>query len=209
MLKKYGRCNTCGVPESKWRNGRCWECGRNHCEMTPDVTLEQRVYDWLQKQRVSGPNVYPRDVVINIRIRLGAGKPVPRMVKTYVDAFHKAIAAHRGRDIPYYIIFDGRFLKLAFATDRFLYYDDDLEMPVMFRTEDGTLVSNNEFAKIGYHDSLDAIELGEESVLTLEAQPEWSLQEFVADCFPNGKQDAAPQPPVSYRKQNDADDIPL
>ncbi len=108
---------------------------------------------------------------------------VSEIVKTYVDAFHKAIAAHQGRDIPYYIIFDERLLKLEFATDRFLYYDDDLEMPVMFRTEDGTLVSDNEFAEIGYYQSLDAIEQGEETALTLKSQPEWSLQEFVATCF--------------------------
>ncbi len=89
MPRKLTLCNTCGVPESKWRNGCCWECGRNHCEMTPDVTLEQRVYDWLQKQRVSGPNVYPRDVAINIRIRLGTGKPVPRYVVKYVEEVEK------------------------------------------------------------------------------------------------------------------------
>lgn len=88
--KTHIRCNTCGVPETKWHNGRCWECGNGrYCEMTSSVVLEQRVYNWLQKHRVSGPNVYPRDIVTNIRIRMGAGKPVPKYVVEYIKEAEK------------------------------------------------------------------------------------------------------------------------
>ena len=77
--KTHIRCNTCG-----------WECGNGrYCEMTPNVILEQRVYDWLQKHRVSGPNVYPRDIVSSIRIRMGTGKPVPKYVVEYIREVEK------------------------------------------------------------------------------------------------------------------------
>ena len=39
--KTHIRCNTCGVPETKWHDGRCWECGNGrYCEMTSNVILE-------------------------------------------------------------------------------------------------------------------------------------------------------------------------
>lgn len=152
-----------------------------------------------------------QDVVMRLaRNETGVMDPVfvSEVVKTYAEAFHKTIAAHQGRDIPYYIIFDGRFLKLEFATDHFLYYDDDLEMPVMFRTKDGTLVSNNEFSEIGYLDSLDAIELGAESVLDFEAPPAQSVQEFVASHFPDAEKDEMHKPANSAVPVDDDDTLP-
>ena len=138
-----------------------------------------------------------QDVLLRLaRNETGVMEPVfvSEVAKTYVDAFHKAIAAHKRRDIPYYIIFDRRFLKLAFATDRFLFYDDSLEMPVMFRTEDGTLVSNNEFAEIGYLETVDAVEEGTEVMLEFKTFPDWDVHEFVADRFPTPlKKDEIPE----------------
>ena len=153
-----------------------------------------------------------QDVVMRLaRNETGVMDPVfvNEVVKTYAEAFHKTIAAHQGRNIPYYILFDKRFLKLEFATDRFLYYDDELEMPVMFRTEDGTLVSNNEFSEIGYLDSLDAIELGEESVLAFEAPPVQSVQEFVSSHFPNAEKDEMPELAISAVPLDDDDILPF
>lgn len=87
---KYPRCNTCGVPEAKWHAGRCWECGNGrYCKMTPSVIMEQRVYDWLQKHRVCGPNVYPRDLVKSIQIRVNAGRPVPKYMVEYIKEVEK------------------------------------------------------------------------------------------------------------------------
>lgn len=100
-------------------------------------------------------------------------------------------------------------MKLEFATDRFLYYDDELEMPVMFRTEDGTLVSNNEFSEIGYLDSLDAIELGEESVLAFEAPPVQSVREFVSSHFPDAEKDEMPELAISAVPLDDDDILPF
>lgn len=168
-----------GLPYIRIRHGSLFEIeGENIHLFTPRAKNE------------TGEPFSVREVLQDVLQRLARNETgilepvyVSEIVKTYVGAFRKAIAAHQGRDIPYYIIFDGRFLKLEFATDRFLYYDDNLEMPVMFRTEDGTLVSNNEFAEIGYYQSLDAIEQEEEAALTLKPQSEWSLQEFVTNCF--------------------------
>ena len=44
MPKIYPKCNVCGVPESQWVNGTC-HCLRSTCTMTPEVVIEQRVYD--------------------------------------------------------------------------------------------------------------------------------------------------------------------
>lgn len=118
---------------------------------------------------------------------------VNEIVSAYRKAFRGTIATFRTREIPYFIIFDKRFLKLVYATDRFLFYDDELEMPVMFRTDDGTLVSNNEFAEIGFWESVDAVKNGAESELEFKTYPDLEIQQFVRYRFPSqlGK-DSAP-----------------
>lgn len=118
---------------------------------------------------------------------------VNEIVSAYRKAFRGTIATFRTREIPYFIIFDKRFLKSVYATDRFLFYDDELEMPVMFRTDDGTLVSNNEFAEIGFWESVDAVKNGAESELGFKTYPDLEIQQFVRYRFPSqlGK-DSAP-----------------
>lgn len=105
------------------------------------------------------------------------------IVNVYAAAFKASIAAKEPRDIPYYIVYDGRMLHLKYATDKFLYYDDDLEMPVMFRTDDGNIVSNNEFAEIGFFESQQAVENGEERILDIKKYPGLSAKAFVTDKF--------------------------
>lgn len=46
-----------------------------------------------------------------------------------------------------------------------MYYTDSNDKPVMFRTDDGTLISNNEFADIGLCDSEQNVEEGTEQLL--------------------------------------------
>ena len=55
--------------------------------------------------------------------------------------------------------------KLAYATNEFLYYEDSNYMPLMFRTVDGTLVSDNEFADMGLYESEENVENGTEHIL--------------------------------------------
>jgi len=55
--------------------------------------------------------------------------------------------------------------RLAYATNEFLYYEDSNGMPLMFRTDDGTLVSDNEFADMGLYESEENVENGTEHIL--------------------------------------------
>lgn len=80
------RCNTCGVPESNWEDGVCRACKRTHCEMTLDVIIEQRVYDWLLKHHLSGSMLYPCEVVQKVEKVLQEGNmTVPQYVQRYIE----------------------------------------------------------------------------------------------------------------------------
>ena len=59
-----------------------------------------------------------------------------------------------------------RYCKIwQYATNEFLYYEDSNYMPLMFRTVDGTLVSDNEFADMGLYESEENVENGTEHIL--------------------------------------------
>ena len=60
---------------------------------------------------------------------------------------------------------DGDIARLAYATNEFLYYEDSNYMPLMSRTVDGTLVSDNEFADMGLYESEENVENGTEHIL--------------------------------------------
>lgn len=80
------RCNTCGVPESDWEDGVCRACKRTHCDMTPDVIIEQRVYNWLLKHQLSGSMLYPCEVVQKVEKVLQEGNmTVPQYVQRYIE----------------------------------------------------------------------------------------------------------------------------
>lgn len=82
-----------------------------------------------------------------------------------LDEFKKYPAITGGRIVPYFIYYRGDIAKLDYATDRFLYYLYDHEGILMFRTNDGTVVSDNEFAEMGYWDSKENVEKGAEHIL--------------------------------------------
>ena len=79
--------------------------------------------------------------------------------------FKKYPAIHGERTIPYFIFHRGDIARLCYATNEFLYYVGDDDMPLMFRTDDGTLVSDNEFANIGFTESEQNVEDGTEHLL--------------------------------------------
>ena len=79
--------------------------------------------------------------------------------------FKKYPAIHGERTIPYFIFHRGDIARLCYATNEFLYYVGDDDMPLMFRTDDGTLVSDNEFAEIGLCESEQNVEDGTEHLL--------------------------------------------
>ena len=86
-------------------------------------------------------------------------------LQEFLNEFNKYPAINGERTIPYFIFQDGDIARLAYATNRFLYYADGNNMPVMFRTDDGTLISNNEFADIGLFDSKQRVQEGTEYIL--------------------------------------------
>ena len=86
-------------------------------------------------------------------------------LQEFLDMFKKYPAIHGERTIPYFIFHHGDIARLCYATNEFLYYVGDDDMPLMFRTDDGTLVSDNEFADIGLTESEQNVEDGTEHLL--------------------------------------------
>ena len=86
-------------------------------------------------------------------------------LQEFLDMFKKYPAIHGERTIPYFIFHRGDVARLCYATNEFLYYVGDDDMPLMFRTDDGTLVSDNEFAEIGLCESEQNVEDGTEHLL--------------------------------------------
>lgn len=86
-------------------------------------------------------------------------------LKEALDEFKKYPAITGDRIVPYFIYHGGDIAKLDYATDRFLYYQYSCEGLLMFRTEDGAIVSDNEFAEMGYWESKENVEKGTEHIL--------------------------------------------
>ena len=64
-------------------------------------------------------------------------------LQAFFDELKKYPAINGERTVPYFIFHSGDMARLAYATNEFLYYEDSNGMPLMFRTDDGTLVSDN------------------------------------------------------------------
>lgn len=86
-------------------------------------------------------------------------------LQTFLDKFKKYPAIIGERIVPYFIFHHGDIARLVYSTNEFLYYADSNDMLLMFRTHDGTLVSDNEFADIGIYDSVRNVEKGTEYIL--------------------------------------------
>lgn len=86
-------------------------------------------------------------------------------LQEFFDELKKYPAISGDRTIPYFIFHRGDIGRLAYATNEFLYYADSNDMPLMFRTVDGTLVSDNEFADMGLYESEENVENGTEHIL--------------------------------------------
>lgn len=69
------------------------------------------------------------------------------------------------RFVPYFVFHGGEMIKLVYATDQFLYYEKNDDSPLMVRTSDGTIVSDNEFACSGFYESEENVENGTECLL--------------------------------------------
>lgn len=86
-------------------------------------------------------------------------------LQEFFNELKKYPAISGERTIPYFIFHRGDIARLAYATNEFLYYVDSSDMPLMFRTDDGTLVSDNGFADMGLCESEENVENGTEQIL--------------------------------------------
>lgn len=86
-------------------------------------------------------------------------------LQKFFDELKKYPAISGERTIPYFIFHRGDIARLAYATNEFLYYADNNDMPLMLRTDDGTIVSDNEFADMGLSESEENVENGTEHIL--------------------------------------------
>lgn len=106
-------------------------------------------------------------------------------LQEFLDMFKKYPAIHDARMIPYFIFHHGDIVRLCYATNEFLYYVGDDDMPLMFRTDDGTLVSDNEFADIGLSESEQNVEDGTEHILPFTAYDVESIFDLEGDEDPD------------------------
>lgn len=87
-------------------------------------------------------------------------------LKEALDEFQRYPAITGDRTVPYFIYYGYDIAQLAYATNEFLYYYlrcyDEL---LMFRTSDGTVVSDNGFAEIGLSYSEEGVAEGTEYIL--------------------------------------------
>lgn len=82
------RCNLCGVSENQWVDGKCRCCGNGHyCDMTPDMIIEQRVFDWFNKHGLLYlGSVYKHIAQRKVREMLAAGQKVPKYIIQYIES---------------------------------------------------------------------------------------------------------------------------
>ena len=75
------RCNICGVPENRWEDGFCHEC-RHSCEMTPDVIISQRAFQYADKHGFLDTfAVFNTRTVREELERIGRKKKVPKYLR--------------------------------------------------------------------------------------------------------------------------------
>ena len=75
------RCNICGVPENRWEDGFCHEC-RHSCEMTPDVIISQRAFQYADKHGFLDTfAVFNTRTVREKLERIGRKKKVPKYLR--------------------------------------------------------------------------------------------------------------------------------
>lgn len=88
-------------------------------------------------------------------------------LQKFVDSFHskrKIVTVENGLDIPKRIVQGTMIYELDLVTDKYIYYvwyEDFL----MLDTQTHEVVSDNFFASVGYEQSLEAIQNGEETVI--------------------------------------------
>lgn len=75
------RCNICGIPEDQWDNGFCRKCSHS-CEMTPDVVISQRAFQYAAKHGLLDTFAMFNARVVREKLeRIGRKKKVPKYLR--------------------------------------------------------------------------------------------------------------------------------
>lgn len=90
-MMNRAKCNICGIPEAEWKDGKCYACGYDHyCDMTPDMIIEQRIYDWCDKHGLVEYRAVNKDTLHDrVKEMLVKGKKVPRYIQQYAGVLEE------------------------------------------------------------------------------------------------------------------------
>ena len=75
---KKQRYNTCGIPEAGWKDGFCRECGHAVCQVTEDMIINWRVYQYAEKHRLLIGDKFSPAYIREVLERKGRKLRVPK-----------------------------------------------------------------------------------------------------------------------------------
>ena len=128
MPKIYPKCNVCGVPESEWVDGKC-HCARSVCDMTPEVVVEQRVYDCAKRLGLLVGDTFYRNTIYDRMLRKSY-----KMPKYFRQAISReGVRYETLKDFPV-----GRVMMVCNDSD-----DDELQVGMLVWRDDPAKVPGN------------------------------------------------------------------
>lgn len=100
------RCNICGVPESKFKDGICRDCGdKQYCTMDdPSLMVEQRVFDYAKAHNMLAHSLRPQSfdpaTARRACYRTTLGNTIPKYVREAIscDGMTFDLLAHMPED---------------------------------------------------------------------------------------------------------------
>lgn len=70
--------NTCGIPEDRWKDGFCRECGYSVCEITNDMVIDGRVYQYAEKHNLLYGDKFSPAYIRDVLAQKGHKLRIPR-----------------------------------------------------------------------------------------------------------------------------------
>lgn len=100
-------------------------------------------------------------------------------LQKYLDCFKKFPSAQAaGRTIPYFALDGTQILHLVLMTKKELFYKNDFDETFMYETDTGRLISNIEFADIGFLEATDSVSAGEAEALPFK---KYTMEDFLSE----------------------------
>lgn len=87
------KCNMCGIPESEWSKDMVCTCSHSHCDITPDLIIEQRIFDWYKRNCVLKSGMMNIATLKDqVEFLLSKGKSVPNYIIQFITALDEKIS---------------------------------------------------------------------------------------------------------------------